>query len=374
MERVLVTLDPLGGVFAYALTLARHLAEDGVQVLLASMGGALSAEQRAEVTSIRSVTLAESDFALEWMDDPWRDVATAGEWLLALEREFRPSVVHLNGYAHARAGFRAPVVVVAHSCVASWWRAVWNEPAPPRYDTYRASVEGGLRAAAAVVAPSAAMLRALSTEYRAPLANATVIHNGVPAERFRGAVKEPFVLASGRLWDRAKNLGDISARAGELCWPFLLAGESVSPDGAALSYPANVKMLGRLSPEQMADVMSRAALFVHPALYEPFGLAPLEAALSGCALVLADIDSLREIWGDAAEFVAPRNVRAFLDVANRLARSADEREELARRARARALSFSARTMTNAYSSLYRSLVERQPRNTSIELGRPEISA
>ncbi len=31
-----------------------------------------------------------------------------------------------------------------------------------------------------------------------------------------------------------------------------------------------------------------------PARYEPFGLSVLEAALSGCALVLGDIPSLRE--------------------------------------------------------------------------------
>ncbi len=55
----------------------------------------------------------------------------------------------------------------------------------------------------------------------------------------------------------------------------------------------------------MAGWLGRASIFALPARYEPFGLLPLEAALSGCALVLGDIPSLREVWGDAAWFVPP---------------------------------------------------------------------
>jgi glycosyltransferase involved in cell wall biosynthesis len=50
-------------------------------------------------------------------------------------------------------------------------------------------------------------------------------------------------------------------------------------------------------------LLARASIYVHPARYEPFGLAILDAALAGCALVLGDIPSLRELWHDAAIFV-----------------------------------------------------------------------
>ena len=46
-----------------------------------------------------------------------------------------------------------------------------------------------------------------------------------------------------------------------------------------------------------------------PARYEPFGLSILEAALSGCALVLGDLPSLRELWdrrGDVRPAGRPR--------------------------------------------------------------------
>ena len=51
--------------------------------------------------------------------------------------------------------------------------------------------------------------------------------------------------------------------------------------------------------------MARAAIFVSSSVYEPFGLAVLEAAGSGAALVLSDIPTFRELWDEAALFAPP---------------------------------------------------------------------
>jgi hypothetical protein len=98
------------------------------------------------------------------MDEPWEDVAAAGRWLLGLEARFRPDIVHLNGYAHAALPFEAPVLVVGHSCVLSWWRAVKGVDAPPDWDRYRREVRAGLHAAGLVLAPTRAMLDSLAQE------------------------------------------------------------------------------------------------------------------------------------------------------------------------------------------------------------------
>src|SRR5690348_5312257 len=125
--KVLMTADAVGGVWRYCTDLAAELSGHGVQIMLATMGPRPSAEQRDEVSVLPGVTLAESDYALEWMKDPWRDVDAAAEWLLELERQFQPDIIHLNGFAHARVQWNRPVIVVAHSCVYSWWRAVYGE-------------------------------------------------------------------------------------------------------------------------------------------------------------------------------------------------------------------------------------------------------
>jgi glycosyltransferase involved in cell wall biosynthesis len=369
-----MTFDALGGVYGYTLSLAKRLSAEGVEVLLIAMGEPLSPQQRRELSRLRGVTLVETRFALEWMDDPWDQVDRAGDFLLQLASEFRPSLVHLNGYSHASIEFRAPVLVCAHSCVASWWRAVLNEPAPAKYREYRARVEAGLRAASVVVAPSEAMLHALGREYSVPLDGAVKIHNGVSEEWFKPGRKEPFVLASGRLWDRAKNLTGIAARADELLWPLQLAGETASPDGVRVSLPPKVFAAGKVSRFAMAGTMSRASIFVHPALYEPFGLAPLEAALAGCALVVSDIDSLREIWGDSATFVPPRDTGALIEATNRLAASPSLLARASRNARERALRYSERAFTDAYVDLYGSLVHDSSIMPYASLGAAELPA
>ena len=114
---------------------------------------------------------------MEWQDDPWRDVDAAGDWLLALERDTNADVVHLNGYAHGALPFRARKLVVAHSCVMSWWRAVKNEDAPGDWRAYRERVERGLASATLIATPSAHMLAALDESYRFPTPR-RLIYNG----------------------------------------------------------------------------------------------------------------------------------------------------------------------------------------------------
>jgi glycogen(starch) synthase len=347
---VLMTADTVGGVWTYAVDLCRALLPHDVHVTLATMGEPVRADQRQQVDRLPNVTLRQGTFKLEWMPDPWDDVARAGEWLLGLEREVRPDVVHLNGYAHGALPWHAPVLVAGHSCVLSWWEAVKGEAAPPEWDHYRWAVSEGLAGADLVVAPTRAMLDCLRAHH-GPLPDARVIHNGRDAAAFApAATKEPFVLCAGRLWDEAKNLAALEAVAAELPWPVCVAGD---PQGRTST---GVVPLGRLGERELAGVMARAAVYALPARYEPFGLSALEAALSGCALVLGDIPSLREVWGDAATYVPPDDTGALSRVLAELIERADQRNELAARAAARARRYTLGRAAGEYLDAYASLV------------------
>ncbi len=95
---------------------------------------------------------------------------------------------------------------------------------------------------------------------------------------------------------------------------------------------------------------------MHPARYEPFGLAVLEAALSGCALVLGDLESLRERWDGAAVFVPPWDDDALLDAIAALAGDEPRRRGLGVAARERGLAFTPRRMAQGYRAIYTALV------------------
>jgi glycogen(starch) synthase len=296
-KRILMTADTIGGVWTYGLELVRALAAYGIEVTLATMGARLNHGQAGEAYSLSNLEIMESNFKLEWMKEPWRDVALAGEWLLDIAERKQPDLVHLNGYAHAALRWQRPVLVVGHSCVLSWWAAVRKENAPAACKQYREAVTQGLQAADLVITPSQAMLDSLREHYGHPRAG-LVIPKGRDPELFKPGRKGKFILSAGRLRDEAKNVTALAQVATDLQWPVRLAGEEQHPQGASSRYH-NVQMLGRLSTREMASWFSRASIYALPAHYEPFGLSALEAGLAGCILVLEDIPSLREVWGDA---------------------------------------------------------------------------
>lgn len=351
--RVLMTADTVGGVWTYAVDLARSLAPHGVEVVLATMGATPSVAQLEQVAQLDNVDLRPSNYKLEWMDEPWADVARAGDWLLELESETRPDVVHLNGYAHAALPFAAPRVCVAHSCVLSWWRAVKGEDAPESWHRYFTQVSAGLQVAEAVVAPTRALLAEMGQIY-GPLPRSRVIHNGRDASTYRAATKEPIVLSAGRLWDEAKNVQTLAAAAGRLPWPVYVAGDDRHPDGTRRPC-GDVTCLGPLDAHALAGWFGRASIYALPARYEPFGLSVLEAALSGCALVLGDIATLREVWRDAAVYVPPDDAGALAAAITSLANDDAARDALARRATQRASNYTPARMADEYLALYRSL-------------------
>src|SRR5688572_5143650 len=119
-RHVMMTADAVGGVWRYSIDLGAALAGRGVRTTVAVMGPAPDEAQRREADRA-GVTIVDRPYRLEWMDEPWDDVEHAGRWLLSLERALQPDVVHLNGYCHAALPWYAPVLVVAHSCVGSWW-------------------------------------------------------------------------------------------------------------------------------------------------------------------------------------------------------------------------------------------------------------
>jgi glycogen(starch) synthase len=353
--RVLMTADAVGGVWRYSLDLAAALATRGVHATIAVMGPAPSLAQRREAERA-GVAVVDAPYRLEWMDDAETDVAEAGRWLLRLEQTLGPDIVHLNGYSHAALPWSAPVVVVAHSCVRTWWRAVKGEAPPPRLDGYTAAVTAGLAAARTVVGPTAAMLTALADEYAVSITG-QVIPNGCAAAPpgSRPVKKQPCVLAAGRVWDEAKNIAALGAVAAQIDWPIYVAGETRGPDGQDCPLPA-VRQLGYLSHAQLRHWYRKAAIYALPARYEPFGLSALEAARAGCALVLGDIPSLRENWHDAALFVPPDDRQALADTIQTLITEPETRTELARRAVARASAFTIAHSADGYRRVYESLL------------------
>jgi glycogen(starch) synthase len=349
--RALMTSGTDGGAWTFAMELASALSRSGSQVDLATQGEGLTPAQRAEAEDVPRLRLHEGRSVPEWNEDDWLAVDQAGEWLLDLERSLGPDVVHLNGYVHGALPWRAPVVMTGQSCVLSWFAAVHGIAPPSTWDRYAEEVARGLRAAHVVTTPTRAMGEALRHHYGEDLP-IRVIPNGRSIPPPPVVPKRHRILSVGRLSDPGANVAAMDRVAARLSWHVVVAGETKNPDGEVIRLK-NARALGALEPSALAKAYAGAAIFALPALYEPFGYAALEAALSGCALVLGDIPSLREVWGDAACWVPPRDDEALLQTLRWLIDDRQVRRDYAKRAKERALAYTPERTAAGYMDAYR---------------------
>jgi glycosyltransferase involved in cell wall biosynthesis len=80
-------------------------------------------------------------------------------------------------------------------------------------------------------------------------------------------------------------------------------------DAAILDSPAQGRIVrtGWLPDTALSVLVARAALLAYPSLYEGFGFPPLQAMRAGVPVVATGAGSLREVLGDAALMVEPRD-------------------------------------------------------------------
>ncbi len=86
---------------------------------------------------------------------------------------------------------------------------------------------------------------------------------------------------------------------------------------------AEVRPLGFITDNELADLYSAATALVYPSLYEGFGLPPLEAMACGTPVIISNVSSLPEVAGNAAVMHDPMDADALRDAMKRLI---DDRE------------------------------------------------
>jgi glycosyltransferase involved in cell wall biosynthesis len=357
-RRVLMTLDAVGGVWRYAIDLARELGESGIACMLVGLGPAPTEAQRQECRGLRDVTLTWASQPLDWMVEDESALHEVGPALLSIARDWDADLLHLNLPSQAAAiTDRVPIVVAAHSCIATWWMSVKGDALPPAWCWQQPLNRRGLRRADAVMVPTASHGDALVRAY-GPVERLVVVPNSTGMDG--AAPKEPIVLAAGRWWDEGKNAHTLDEAAALSRWPVVMLGSLAGPNGQSRSLRHAV-FGGELPHEATRGYMRRAAIFVSAALYEPFGLAVLEAAASGAALILSDIPTYRELWDEAALFVASRDAKGFAAAINDLVDNASLRDLLGKCARGRAAAFTVERQTDLTRRVYaEALAARQP--------------
>lgn len=124
--------------------------------------------------------------------------------------------------------------------------------------------------------------------------------------------KEDFCLHVSRLCDPTKNVIRLVKAALKYNFNLVLAGSSSESFDLELKRiigsKDNVKILGRVSDEELIQLYKDARVFALPSTREGVGLVALEAASYGCDIVITDIGGPKEYFLPNAIAVNPHSV------------------------------------------------------------------
>ena len=364
--RVLMTTDTVGGVWTFTQELAGGLLDRGCSVYLVSLGGTPSESQESWFNHMQQKWGANFrheawNTPLEWMEENVRAFYLPAAWLIRIACKWKADLLHSSQFCFGSLPPEIPRIVTAHSDVLSWADScrdgVLEDSAWLR--RYKTLVADGLRAADKVVCPSNWMAQALTRNFEVP-GEVVVIPNGRSLSAPRQHCRLQAVTA-GRLWDEAKNIGILRDVRSPI--PIYVVGENQQGSKKAAGFLRDDRLLGSLSQENVLKLFRESAIYICTSRYEPFGLAPLEAALCGCAVIANDIPSLREVWGDGALYF--RGSEALASLLRELCGSRDSLADAQRCSLLRARQYSAERMTESYVKLYRTALTKSEKTAYV---------
>lgn len=122
---------------------------------------------------------------------------------------------------------------------------------------------------------------------------------------------------------------------------------------------SRLKMLGYVSDAELRSLYEGAAAFIHPSLYEGFGLPPLEAMALGCPVIVSQAGALPEVCGDAALYFNPNDERELARLMGQIVQDPDKRAWHVEQGKARIALHSWQLCAQKYASLIAALLERR---------------
>ena len=223
------------------------------------------------------------------------------------------------------------------------------------------------RGAARLASVSAYSASRLAAHFGVPLKTIRILPNGHEHVRRWDASRatvgldeaaRPYVLVLGSR-AKHKNIARVVGLADKLdalnLDVLIAGGDAASFASTPLASRTNVRVLGRVTDDDLALLFSRALCLAFPSLAEGFGLPVLEAMALGCPVIASNRTSLPEICGAAALAADPDDDHAWLAHFRRLAASRDLWSELRGRGLVQASAYTWSRTADGYLDLAREL-------------------
>ncbi len=276
----------------------------------------------------------------------YRDAVWYPLVLPRLARKERLDVLHCPTFRGPLARPACPLVVTVHDLAVLRHPETFNQWTR-QYS--RLCVSRVVRAARLVIAVSEHTKRELVEVLATPEERIRVVPNGVATLFTPEGPAEPgdYVLAVGTLEPR-KNLERLAEATRRLGVELRIAGATgwgdVRPAGDG------VRLLGRVSDDELARLYRGARCLAYPSLEEGFGIPIVEAMASGTPVVTSRGGATEEVAGGAAVLVDPLDPAS---IAAGIEQAAGRRDELVQAGFARARAFDWAETARRTAEVYR---------------------
>ncbi|WP_266205278.1 glycosyltransferase family 4 protein [Pontibacter kalidii] len=188
-----------------------------------------------------------------------------------------------------------------------------------------------VKAARLVFTVSDAVKEELIKKFKLAPGNVEVIYNAVsdrfqPVQTKSAKAEDKYILTVSSL-DPRKNLRNLIlgfTNSGVTDHSlYIIGGQSTAFAKTDLQdiiqQDSRIKLLGRVSDNELPDLYAHAKLFAYLSLYEGFGLPNIEAMAMGTPVLTSDIAATKEVCGEAACYVDPNDVNKIsLSISNLL--------------------------------------------------------
>ena len=175
--------------------------------------------------------------------------------------------------------------------------------------------------------------------------------------------RSPYLFYPARLWPHKNHVVILAAmKILQDKWnirvPCVFSGAEEGNLGYILRYAEKlgigeqVEYVGSVSEEDLALLYRGALALVYASAVGPDNLPPLEAMSLGCPVITAEVPGAREQYGDAALYFASMSEQDLAERIKELFQNDSVREELVRRGRERAESWSARDYAQEMISIF----------------------
>ena len=182
-----------------------------------------------------------------------------------------------------------------------------------------------VRNSAGLICPSDHIKRLLRVYSDHP---ATIIPNGITVKPSDAVEKRNQILIVSRLFKRKGVQFLLEAvRDIDTDWKVLIAGDGSYLDklkAIAKGVRPKIEFLGYVRGKALQDLYNSSKIFVFPSLSENFPVVLLEAMEAGCAIITSDIDSCKEVIGDAGMTTPAASASHLKDALTHLMRNEAE--------------------------------------------------